>query len=147
MKRKVNVKIDDSLTVECRELSLGQVMDLVSKLDPEKMPNSGLFDYIKNIFSNELIPLTTNIDAAKLLEFSPSEIASIYVGVKEANRDFFTMAASLNLPQIVTAIVQNLLGQALEKISNGVSINTGELSVSSEVVDTPIVLNTDTPTQ
>lgn len=146
MKRKINVKIDDSLTVECRELSLGQVMGLVSKLDPEKMPDVGLFDYIKNVFSNELIPLTTDIDAAKLLEFSPSEIAAVYVGVKEANKDFFTMAATLNLPQIVAGIVQNFLGQALEKINSGVLTNTGELSVPSESVVTPTALNTDIPT-
>jgi len=139
MKRNINVKIDDNLTVECRELKMGQIMDLVSKLDPEKMPNEGIFAYLKSVLGNELIPLCTNLEVSQLLDFTPSEIAAIYAGVKEANKDFFTLAASLNLPAIAGNVIQMLLGQVLNKIGNAVSTNTGESSVPSEVVDTPSV--------
>jgi len=147
MKRIVNVKISDSLAVECKELTLGQIMGLVSKLDPDRMPNEGFFGYIQGVLSNELIPLTTNLEVSQLLDFTPSELAAVYDGIKEANKDFFTVVASLNLPALIGNVIQMWLGQALNKVEKTVLTTTGVSSASSISADTPTPLSTDTPTQ
>ena len=141
MRRIVKVKLSEEFTIECKELSLGQMFNLSSSiLDPSKYPDENLFGYLKSTFSNELIPLTTNLQLSQLADLYLSELTEIWKGIEEANKDFFTLAAKLEIPKILGSALEALLGQVarnLEKTLFHTEMNTGELPVSSLPTDTP----------
>jgi len=78
--------------VICRELTVGQVREILAKDCKKDLANVGLMEDMLL----EDIGLFTNLTSADVDAMYPSDVADVVAGCKEANPHFFAMLARLS---------------------------------------------------
>lgn len=98
MRKTITFKIegyDKSFIV--KELSVKEIIGL---MQDEGIQTQDL-DSLKSVFTEKLLPLCANVEINELLEMVPSEIMEMWTHFKEMNKDFFDMAQSLGLADLI----------------------------------------------
>lgn len=98
MRKTITFKIegyDKSFVV--KELS---VKEIISLMQDEGIQAQDL-ESLKAVFTDRLLPLCVNVGLNELMEMVPSDIIEIWNHFKDMNKDFFDMAQSLGLADLI----------------------------------------------
>lgn len=118
-KKKVVTIEGRDITV--RELTVADILSLV-----EDAENIGLSQILGRC--GDMIPRAVDCDAAFLRGLAPSDLEILYEAFRDTNHVFFRVAAVAGLPQILTSMRDQVVGNFLQLFSGSLERVTAKPS-------------------
>lgn len=100
MKKTITIR---GVDITVREVIVADILDTINTAK-----NDGLGQLIGHCA--DLLPKAVDCDPAFLRNLTPSELKKIYEAFKEVNAVFFDTAAAAGLPQILTSMRNQIVG-------------------------------------
>lgn len=94
---------------EVRELTVAEIISLMSSEDGEdESPDTSIAEFA-NRFDKVLLPLACNLDIEELKAMPPSDIMEIWDRFQEVNKSFFDLARAAGLDKTFTGLKEAII--------------------------------------